>query len=95
MKIEIEDDNEMLTTIDNHLLVTFLIQSFRYCLGRRTYAVSECVEVLHLYWHKLPYFLQKQIHDDIKESIESNYAGDECDKQTWTRLLKLELKPSI
>lgn len=93
MKIEIEYDNEILTLIDNQLLVTFIIQSFRYCLGRRSYAVSDCVKILQQYWNKLPGFLQRQIQNDIREALKLDHAGDQCDQFQWSKILKLVLKP--
>lgn len=80
--------------IDDHLLVTFLLQSFRYCLGRRTYAVSDCVEVLQKYWEVLPVFLQEQIQRDIKHALETSTAGDTCDIDNWREIIALKIKES-
>lgn len=53
-------------------LNTLVIQSVRYCLGRMTYAVSECAEIVRKYWHCLGKGSQTVIRRDIAEEIEKH-----------------------
>ena len=71
---------------------TWLLQSFRYCLGRQTYAVSDCVKHLHKYWDILPGFLQKDIQKDIQNALELDHAGADMDVKQWKKVLKLKIK---
>lgn len=77
-------------TIPHHIFVTMLLESFRYCLGRMSYAVSNCVERLVEHWNELPWFLQEQIQKDISEAIKCGHAGMAMDVQEWEKILKLE-----
>lgn len=61
--------------------------AFRYCLGRRTYIVSTCVDFLFDYWTELDKNTQKLITDEIREALEKGQAGDECDVERWQLLL--------
>lgn len=72
-------------SIDNHTLSEILIYTFRYCLGRRTYAVNDCVEYLHSYWQEL-------IHKEINEAIDRNDAGADFDVRNWRKVLELPIK---
>lgn len=80
------------TTIDNITFANLLLQSFRYCLERRSYAVSGFVPVLTKYWHILPSAWQKQVQRDIQDAMDKGWAGDSCDVSEWQNILKLELK---
>ena len=68
-------------------LRTLLIYSFRYALGRKTYASQETVDLILKYWN----FLEEQdidliIKDIITAIAEQNY-GMEMDLAQWQRLL--------
>lgn len=71
---------------------TYLLQSFRYCLGRMTYAVSTCVEDLARHWNVLPVALQEQIQDDIRKAIERGGAGMDIDVRQWDKILQLPIE---
>ena len=67
---------------------TMIVESFRYCLGRRSYAVSECVERTKKYWPKLSDNIKKLILKDIQECIDRGGAGDDCDVREWNSLIE-------
>ena len=69
-----------------------LIYSFRYCLGRRTYAVSTMINILTdnlktLSKHDLGLYIK-----EIKEAEDDNFLGDEFDKRGWLNLKDLMIK---
>lgn len=72
-------------------LQVLLLESFRYCLGRQTYAVSECVETLINYWSVLPEAWQKQIKEDIGGAMKNGTYGHLCDLNEWQKILYLEV----
>jgi len=75
---------------DKHERGEILLSAFRYCLGRRTYVTSDCVEWLTKYWDDV-YWWHEQIHRDIKRAIEQNIAGDDCDIAVWKNILELPI----
>lgn len=77
-------------TINTRTFQILLLESFRYCLGRKTGAVSDCVENLELYWKYLPTEWQQQIHGDILRAIAVNKAGMDMDVKEWEKILKLK-----
>lgn len=79
-------------SIDKHTLSEILIYTFRYCLGRRTYAVNDCVEYLHSYWDVLPTNWQELIHKEINEAIDRNDAGADFDVRNWHKVLELPIR---
>lgn len=68
-----------------------VLYAFRYCLGRRTYAVSDCVRFLQQHWHTLRPRTQHLIHGEIREAIARNEAGDVIDVAMWHDVLRLPL----
>jgi hypothetical protein len=72
----------------NDLMVT---AAHRYCLGRKTYMVSECVEWLIDFWRDIDIETRKRIQQETKEAIQKGLAGDICDIRSWERILKLEV----
>ena len=69
-----------------------IMYAFRYCLGRRTYAVSEMVTVLINSWDKLKPQTQRKIQEEIKEDMDRGNAGDDCDVQDWKKILDLKVE---
>jgi len=67
------------------------IYAFRYCLGRKTYAVSDCVDYLIKYWDYFSDIDKQLIHKEIKNAIFDNKIGNDIDKQEWTKILNLSL----
>lgn len=76
------------------------IAAVRYCLGRMTYIVGECVDWLICVWPNLKPNAQIVIQRDIEEAFlrddEDRAAGREyqelgmdCDRQQWERARRL------
>lgn len=77
-----------------------VLAAFRYCLGRRTYIVSECADWLIANWSEfgdsVKALIQKELEegfdkDDGHRSSNSNYRplGDNCDRAEWERVRAL------
>ena len=64
-------------------LITMLVMSFRYALGRRSTAPSAVSDLLRTYGSILPDWQKEQIAKDISSAIEGGLAGDTCDERTW------------
>lgn len=73
------------------------IAAVRYCIGRRTYIVSDCVAWLRQVWPTLRESARAVIARDIREAIEQDdraradglsirYLGDDCDRREWLSL---------
>lgn len=78
-------------TINTRTFQILLLESFRYCLGRKTGAVSDCVERLEQYWGEIPRDWQIQIQKDIVRAILTGQAGMNMDVQEWEKILKLKI----
>lgn len=74
-------------------------QSFRYVLGRRTYAVSQWVDWACANWDTIPDSEKRIIVNELEEAFErddecrakwdSQYTlplGDDCDREQWERV---------
>jgi hypothetical protein len=68
---------------------TMIFYAFRYCLGRATCAVTECVDYLIKHWGDLSTDTQVRIHSEIKRAFERGRYGHECDREDWQRVLNL------
>ncbi|QLB40844.1 hypothetical protein [Mannheimia pernigra] len=51
-------------------LEKLLIESVRYCLGRSTYAVSECGDIIRLHWKNIGEGAKEVIRRDIRNKID-------------------------
>ena len=81
-------------------LPTWMIhQSFRYCLGRRTYAVSVFVNWALANIEQMPESEKQIIKRELREAFEredrlklrgSRFSpiGDKCDREQWQKLLE-------
>lgn len=67
-----------------------LLESFRYCLGRKTYAVSDCVKRLQQHWQVIPPAWQAMIKKEIKSAIDSKQAGMDMDVIECQKILELQ-----
>lgn len=78
------------------------IAAFRYCLGRRTYIVRDCVDWLVLVWNDIDERDRSIIQRDLEEAFEEHEGrslygdalkgsrlGDECDVSQWMRVRAL------
>lgn len=68
--------------------------AFRYCLGRRTYCVTDCVEYLIANWPNISRQTQLVIHDEVGRAYNADQAGDQQDKDQWMRVFLLPIKES-
>lgn len=72
---------------DNDSLATKLwLESFRYCLTRKTYAVEEFCDYYEEYYQQIPEFVKTKINQELKRKIEQNSFDDEDSKQSWIDL---------
>lgn len=78
-------------TIDTQEFEVLLLESFRYCLGRMTYAVGDCVERLEKHWLIIQPYFQTQIQNDIRRSINLGCAGMPMDVMEWEKILQLKV----
>lgn len=84
-------------SVNHRTFQKFAIQSIRYCMGRRTFAVIDCVEFIRQHWQDLTKHAKANIirdldeallwhEDDLKDGKKYCYLGDECDYRTWKTL---------
>lgn len=68
---------------------TMVLWAFRYCLGRRSYAVGDCADYLIAYWKYIDGVTQKLIRHEIEEALENGNFGMDVDGRTWKNVLKM------
>jgi len=66
-----------------------VLYAFRYCLGRKTYVVSDMVEKIADIWHLLQANTKHVIKEDIRKAIKYNQAGHAIDVEQWEKILNL------
>jgi hypothetical protein len=71
-------------TDDGQLMIT---AAHRYCLGRRTYISSACVDWLKACWPELNKITKQTTIRDTRETLKNNRAGDCCDVEMWKDFL--------
>ena len=67
-----------------------LFYSFRYTLGRSTYAPHTVIELLKNVWSDLPAGDRALYQREIREAIDSGRAGMAMDVNAWKTILELE-----
>ena len=76
------------------------VSAVRYCLGRRTYIVSECQEWLCEIWGELPEKAKTIIQRDVEQAFKNDdedrangkdyrALGYDCDRRCWEQVRKL------
>ena len=70
------------------LTSNMIFWAFRYCLGRSTYAVMDCVDYLVLYWKRINEGLRVRIVEEILEACGKKDCGMEQDRSQWHRVLE-------
>ena len=81
---------------DSNMMV---ICAFRYCLGRRTYVVGDCVDWLIHIWPQLNthsrFIIERDLREEIARDDRSRESGSDylplgmdCDREDWLRLLR-------
>ena len=85
-------------TIDNYFNKSDLVfWSFRYMLGRQSYAVSDFAERLALSWDSLEKRVQRLIIKELNEAFEKDdedralkmdykTLGGDCDRESWLKV---------
>lgn len=71
-----------------------VICAVRYCLGRRTYIVSDCAEWLVPLWPSLEANTRAVIQRDVEEAFHRAQSwqgslGDPCDVEQWMQVRAL------
>ena len=76
-----------------------IVAAVRYCLGRRSYIVSDCADWIIANWESWPDHIQNIIQRDVEESfvrddearLGNGYKrlGDDCDRAEWERVRNL------
>lgn len=83
---------------------TMAVAAVRYCLGRRTYIVSDCRVWLYEIWDKLPVkakaIIQRDVEGAFRRDDEDRAAGKDyralggdCDRRDWEQVRKLWRTP--
>lgn len=67
---------------------TIIVCAFRYCLGRSTYVVGDCVDCLLYNWPRIGGQARAIILRDINEAIQNGDYGMEMDGRQWERVLQ-------
>lgn len=67
---------------------TMIVWALRYCLGRNTYAVNDCVNCLLENWESLREHTRTIILRDINEAIQDGDYGMRMDRRNWERVLR-------
>ncbi len=66
------------------------VAAFRYCLGRRTYIVSDCVRWIIRWWETFHPQTKALMVKEVHEAIKLDRAGDACDLSEWVKITKLD-----
>lgn len=66
-----------------------ILAATRYALGRASYVVSDVVNFLLNNWNEISERNKNIILRDVKEAINQNLAGMECDVVQWSKILEL------
>lgn len=68
-----------------------LVSAIRYALGRRTYIVSDTVQVVSDQWQKLSRSDKTVIVTDVVRAFHAGSTGMPQDAEQWARLLRIAL----
>ncbi len=77
--------------IENNSDQLMCMAAHRYCLGRKTYVVSVCVEWLRETWPQIDGYTQGVVLRDTIEAIVRDRAGDSVDRYQWIHFLRWSL----
>lgn len=73
-----------------------IIAAVRYCIGRRTYIVSDCADWIVSNWAEWPdsvkSIIKRDIEDEFRRDAENpewNVLGDDCDSAQWMKVRRL------
>jgi hypothetical protein len=76
------------------------ICTFRYALGRRSSAVSDCVDLLVEHWNNIPINMRNIIQHELEQAFVKDDEtrehgggykplGDDCDRWQWERVRRI------
>lgn len=65
-----------------------IFYAFRYCLGRESYAVKQCVDYLIAHWGRLSDNTRLLITVETRRALDRNETGMRMDEDHWRRLLE-------
>ncbi len=68
---------------------TLAFWAFRYALGRKSYCVSDVVDIIDKHVHKLNIQTRNKMAEEILKEINDGNAGMSCDVVDWTKLLEV------
>lgn len=86
--------------MNDQQMITLWLGSFRYHVGRQTYAVADFCEMLIQQWATLPAHCQNLIRSDLEEEFTHDdndrvdgskikALGHDCDRSEWEQVRKL------
>lgn len=81
-----ESAGSAVMTFDDECILHF---AMRYALGRRSTAPGIVCKVLKRDWPILRQWTRDQMQREIREAINDNLAGDQCDVNEWGQILML------
>ncbi len=67
---------------------TVIFYAFRYALGRATYAVGDVIEIIETHLDIITQYNKHLMIKEIKQAIEYDRAGWDCDRKDWEELLE-------
>ena len=92
MRAKILDDKRIKLNGKIDDLSAMIVGAERYALGRRTYIVQWTCEFIKNNLHLITNKDKQVIIKDLENPIS---YGDECDKECWMQLLKMEVKEKV
>jgi len=78
-------------SLNDQLMV---MAAHRYCLGRRSYIVSCCIEWISQHWDQFESNTKANLIRDTIEAIATDCAGSDIDLRSWKELV-MRLYPSL
>ena len=73
-------------TLPENVLSKLWIESFRYCITRKTYAVSEFCSNYREHFEQVPNHAKEIIEKDLFKEINRGLVGHDCDREDWRSL---------
>jgi hypothetical protein len=80
-----EQERDAIARFDNDMV----FYAFRYCLGRQTYAVNDCVNYLVAHWQHIDHIHRIQVQNEIRKHFKRVNRPVEDE---WQRVLSLPLR---
>lgn len=77
--------------LTNSDLENLLLYSFRYALGRSTYAANDVADLINDYSFILSEQTKSKMVEEIEDAVLNKSAGTYCDVECWEKLAE-ELK---